>query len=182
VTLFTIGHGARDIEAFVALLRTAGVEVLVDVRTAPGSRKHPQFGRDALAASLASAGIEYVWEGRALGGWRRPRPDSRHGALRSAGFRGYADHMETEEFLAARERLIELGAARPTAVMCAESVWWRCHRRLLADALVAADAEVRHIMDGPRLEPHRLSAQARIEDGLPVYDVAEDASGQRRIV
>jgi uncharacterized protein (DUF488 family) len=90
--------------------------------------------------------------------------------------------METEDFRAARSRLLDEAAGRPTAVMCAESVWWRCHRRLLADALVAAGAEVRHLMDGPRLEPHRLSAQARIEDGLPVYDVAEDDSGQRRIV
>lgn len=182
VTLFTIGHGARSIDDFVALLRAAGVECLVDVRTAPGSRKHPQFGRDALQASLAEAGIAYVWEGRDLGGWRRARSESRHTALRSLGFRGYADHMETEDFRAARRRLLDLAARRPPAVMCAESLWWRCHRRLLADALVAAGAEVRHIMEGPRLEPHRLSAQARIEEGLPVYDVAEDDSGQRRIV
>ena len=182
VIVFTIGHGARDIEAFVALLRAADVRVLVDVRTAPGSRKHPQFGRDALQASLAEAGIDYLWEGRDLGGWRRARPDSRHVALRSSGFRGYADHMETEGFRAARGRVLELAAHRPTAVMCAETLWWRCHRRLLADALVATGAEVRHLMDGPRQEPHRLSAPARIEGDLPVYDVAEDDSGQRRIV
>ena len=182
VTVFTIGHGARDIEAFLDLLRGAGVRRLVDVRTAPGSRKHPQFGRDALEASLASAGLEYVWEGEALGGWRRARSDSRHTSLRASGFRGYADHMETETFREARRRLIDGSAGIPTTVMCAESVWWRCHRRLLADALLAAGCEVRHIMDGPRLEPHRLSAQARIEDGLPVYDVPEDDSGQRRIV
>lgn len=180
--MFTIGHGAREIDAFLDLLRGAGVRRLVDVRTAPGSRKHPQFGRDALEASLAGAGIGYAWEGEALGGWRRPRPDSRHTALRSSGFRGYADHMETEAFLEARGRLIEGAAGLLTTVMCAESLWWRCHRRLLADALLAEGCEVRHIMDGPRLEPHRLSPQARIEDGLPVYDVAEDDSGQRRIV
>jgi uncharacterized protein (DUF488 family) len=182
VTVFTIGHGAREIDAFLDLLRGAGVRRLVDVRTAPGSRKHPHFGRDALEASLAGAGIGYAWEGEALGGWRRPRPDSRHTALRSSGFRGYADHMETEAFLEARGRLIEGAAGLPTTVMCAESLWWRCHRRLLADALLAEGCEVRHIMDGPRLEPHRLSPQARIENGLPVYDVAEDDSGQRRIV
>ncbi len=180
--MFTIGHGARDIVAFLDLLRGAGVRRLVDVRTAPGSRKHPQFGRDALEASLAGAGLGYVWEGEALGGWRRARSDSRHTSLRSSGFRGYADHMETEIFREARRRLIDRSAGIPTTVMCAESVWWRCHRRLLADALLAAGCEVRHIMDGPRLEPHRLSAQARIEDGLPVYDVPEDDSGQRRIV
>lgn len=182
VTVFTIGHGARDIDAFVALLRSAGIELLLDVRTAPGSRKHPQFGRDALEASMAEAEIVYVWEGRDLGGWRRARPDSRHTALRSPGFRGYADHMETEVFGAARQRVLDNAARRPTAVMCAESLWWRCHRRLLADALVAAGAEVRHIMDGPRLEPHRLSALARVEGDLPVYDVPEENSGQRRIV
>ena len=180
--VFTIGHGARDFESFAALLRAAGIRRLVDVRTAPGSRKHPQFGRDVLEASLAEAGIGYVWEGRDLGGWRRARPDSRHVALRSAGFRGYADHMETDAFRAARGRVLELPGGSPTAVMCAESLWWRCHRRLLADALIAAGAEVRHIMDGPRLEPHRLSAQARIEDDLPIYDVAEEDTGQRRIV
>lgn len=123
--MFTIGHGARTIEAFLDLLRAAGVRRLVDVRTAPGSRKHPQFGRDALEVSLAGVGIEYRWEGEALGGWRRARPDSRHTALRSAGFRGYADHMETEAFRAARERLIEASTRLPTAVMCAESLW--CH-------------------------------------------------------
>lgn len=180
--VFTIGHGARDIDAFVSLLRSAGIELLVDVRTAPGSRKHPQFGRDALAVSLAEAGIDYLWEGAALGGWRRARPDSRHTALRSPAFRGYADHMGTEAFHDARRRVLDEAGRRPTAVMCAESLWWRCHRRLLADALVAAGAEVRHIMDGPKLEPHRLSAQARIEDGVPVYDVAEEDSGQRPIV
>jgi uncharacterized protein (DUF488 family) len=182
VTVFTIGHGARDIDGFLALLTSAGVELLVDVRTAPGSRKHPRFGRDALGASLAGAGIDYVWEGEALGGWRRARPDSRHVALRSAGFRGYADHMETDAFRAARQRLIERADEVPTAVMCAETLWWRCHRRMLADALVAVECEVRHIIDGPRLEPHRLSPQARVVDGLPVYDVPEDDSGQRRIV
>jgi uncharacterized protein (DUF488 family) len=182
VTVFTVGHGARDIESFVALLRAAGVELLVDVRTAPGSRKHPQFGRDALRTSLGEAGIDYVWEGHDLGGWRRPRADSRHNTLRSDGFRGYADHMDTEGFRRARRRVLEAAAGRRTAVMCAESLWWRCHRRLLADALVAAGAEVRHIMDGPRLEQHRLPAHARIEGDLPVYDVAGDDSGQRRIV
>jgi uncharacterized protein (DUF488 family) len=182
VTVFSIGHGARDIDAFLSLLRSAGVRRLVDVRTAPGSRKHPQFGRDALEASLAAAGIGYTWEGKALGGWRRARPDSRHTSLRSSGFRGYADHMETEAFRAARHRLIDGSTRLLTTVMCAESLWWRCHRRLLADALLAAGCDVRHIMDGPRLEPHRLAPQARIENGLPVYDVSEDDSGQRRIV
>jgi uncharacterized protein (DUF488 family) len=180
VTILTVGHGARPIDAFLDLLRGAGVRRLVDVRTAPGSRKHPQFGRDALAASLDTAGIAYEWWGRALGGWRRPRPDSRHTALRSPGFRGYADHMETEEFGAALRELIATSGRTRTAVMCAESLWWRCHRRMVADALLASGIEVAHIMEGGRLDPHRLSRSARVEDSLVVYDVAapEVTSGE----
>jgi uncharacterized protein (DUF488 family) len=182
VTVFTIGHGTRDIDAFVDLLHGAGVRRLVDVRTGPGSRKHPQFGKNALAASLEPAGIGYEWWGRDLGGWRRARPDSRHTALRSSGFRGYADHMETEDFRRARDHLIEASRNAPTAVMCAESLWWRCHRRLLADALVAAGCEVRHIMEGGRIDRHRLSRTARLEDDAVIYDVPEAGSGQRRLV
>ena len=181
VRIFTIGHGARPIEVFLGLLQGAGIERLADVRTAPGSRKHPQFGRDALAVSLADAGIAYEWWGEDLGGFRRARPDSRHVAVRSSGFRGYADHMETPAFRGARERLIAAAAERPTAVMCAESLWWRCHRRMLSDALVASGCEVLHIMDRGALEPHRLMAAARIEGDLPVYDIPEDDDGQRRL-
>lgn len=179
--IYTIGHGARDIDTFLALLEGAGIRRLVDVRSAPGSRKHPQFGKDALAASLQRQGIRYEWR-KEFGGWRRARPDSRHTAIRSSGFRGYADHMETEEFRAARERLIESSADTPTAVMCAESLWWKCHRRMLADGLVAAGCEVRHIMEGGRRDLHRLSPSARLEGDLPVYDVPEEESGQRRLV
>jgi uncharacterized protein (DUF488 family) len=180
--IYTIGHGTRDIDAFVALLKASGVRRLVDVRTAPGSRKHPQFGKEALTASLNKTGISYEWEGRQLGGWRRARPDSRHTSLRSSGFRGYADHMETEAFREARDRLILGSRESPTAVMCAESLWWRCHRRMLADALVGAGCRVRHIMEGGRLDPHRLTRQARLEDGQPVYDVPEEEDGQRRLL
>jgi uncharacterized protein (DUF488 family) len=172
-TIFTVGHGTREIGAFLSLLDAAGVRRLVDVRTAPGSRKHPQFGREALAGSLAHSDILYEWQGRAFGGWRRARPDSRHVALRSSGFRGYADLMETEAFREALVRLIDSSREVPTAVMCAESLWWRCHRRMLADALAAVGCEVRHIMEGGRLVPHRLSRTARVEDGIPVYDVVE---------
>jgi uncharacterized protein (DUF488 family) len=179
-TIFTIGHGARQIEVFLSLLDEAGVGRLVDIRTAPGSRKHPQFGKDALARSLAEDGIGYEWQGQEFGGWRRARADSRHTALRSPGFRGYADLLETEAFREARRRLIETSRGVPTAVMCAESLWWRCHRRMLADALVAAGCRVLHIMEGGRLDPHRLSRAARIEDGLPVYDVSgEDAEDEK---
>jgi uncharacterized protein (DUF488 family) len=180
-TIHTIGHGARDIETFIQLLEGAGIRRLVDVRTAPGSRKHPQFGRDALEASLEGRGIAYEWYGRELGGWRKSSPDSRHRAIRSPGFRGYADHMESEEFRDARDRLIETSADTPTAVMCAESLWWRCHRRMLADSLVASGCDVVHVMDGGRLEPHRLSNAARVEGTSVVYDVPEEESGQRRL-
>jgi uncharacterized protein (DUF488 family) len=181
VTVFTVGHGARDIDTFLDLLRRAGVELLVDVRTAPGSRKHPQFGRDVLSESLERASIAYEWWGPDLGGWRRPRPDSRHVALRSAGFRGYADHMETEAFRGARLRLIATARDRPTAAMCAESLWWRCHRRLLADALVASGCRVLHIGDRGRLDDHRVSPAARIQGDAVVYDVTEEDDRGRRL-
>ena len=158
------------------MLHEAGIQRLVDVRTAPGSRKHPQFGKDALASSLEKAGIRYVWR-KDLGGWRRPRRDSRHTALRSAGFRGYADHMDSAEFRQVREWLIRTSAETPTAVMCAESLWWRCHRSMLSDALVAAGTEVRHILTGGRVDQHRLHPTARIVEDLPVYDRASGRGG-----
>lgn len=170
-TIFTIGHGTRSIDELLSLLRGAGVRRLVDIRSFPSSRKHPQFGKDALAASLDSEGIAYEWK-KELGGFRRARPGSRHAALRSAGFRGYADHMETHEFEAARDWLIRASTETPTAVMCAESLWWKCHRRMLADALVAAGCDVRHIVTGGKIDPHRLHPTARIQAGLPVYDVS----------
>jgi uncharacterized protein (DUF488 family) len=179
--VYTIGHGARDLDTFMSLLEGAGIRRLVDVRTAPGSRKHPHFGGDALAASLRDRGIEYEWKGKELGGWRRARPDSRHTGITSPGFRGYADHMETSEFREAREWLVGSASETPTAAMCAESLWWRCHRRMIADAVVAAGHEVRHIMDGGKLDPHRLHPTARIEDGAPVYDRDVDDTGQARI-
>lgn len=169
--IYTIGHGARSLEAFLELLERERIERVVDVRSFPGSRKHPHFGKDALAASLEDRGIEYAWR-KDLGGFRKSRPDSRHTALRSAGFRGYADHMETEEFREARDWLIETSREKRTAFMCAESLWWRCHRRMLADAVVAAGRDVRHIMDRG-LDVHRLSSAARVERSLPVYDVDE---------
>jgi uncharacterized protein (DUF488 family) len=169
--LYSIGHGTRPIETFLDLLRRAGVRRLVDVRTAPGSRRHPQYGRDALRASLEAAGIEYVWAGRELGGFRRPKPDSRHTALRHQGFRGYADHMDTEAFRQGLERLVASGAETPTAFLCAESDWHRCHRRMISDAVVAGGGRVVHLLDRGD-EEHTLHPNARIRSGRPVYDVA----------
>lgn len=168
--LYTVGHSTHEIGAFVALLRGAGIRTLVDVRVAPGSRRNPQFQREALAGALEEAGISYAWEGERLGGFRKPRPDSRHTALRNEGFRGYADHTETQEFREALNRVLTLADEGPTAVMCAEAVWWRCHRGLIADAVVAAGGEARHIMPDGSIREHRLREVVRVEDGLPVYD------------
>jgi uncharacterized protein (DUF488 family) len=170
-TIFTIGHGARSIEAFVSLLTGAGIARLVDVRTAPGSRKHPHFAKDALAQTIEQQEIEYIWR-KELGGWRKPTPHSRHAALRSPGFRGYADHMETGEFRDVLTWLIETSRHTRTAVMCAESLWWRCHRRMLADALVARRCDVQHIMEGGRPQPHRLHPAARLASDAVIYDRA----------
>ena len=170
--IFTIGHGTRSIEAFVELLHEAGIERLVDVRTAPGSRRHPQFGQEALAEALRRAGIEYHWA-KDLGGFRKARPDSPHIALRTSGFRGYADYMQTEQFLDARARLVANGRGLPTAVMCAESLWWRCHRRMLSDSLTVVGCTMIHLMAGGRQEPHRLTDAVRVADGVLIYDVGQ---------
>jgi len=168
--IFTVGHGTRPIEEFLAILGAAGIRRLVDVRTAPGSRRHPQFGQDALAASLQAQAVEYVWR-KDLGGFRKPRPHSPHLALRNEAFRGYADHMETEEFRSARAWLIDASRDTLTAIMCAESLWWRCHRRMISDALAVAGCEVVHLLDGGRCEPHRLNPSARVEGSRLIYDV-----------
>jgi uncharacterized protein (DUF488 family) len=170
ITVRTLGHGARPLEEFLALVTGAGVE-LVDVRTAPGSRRHPHFGKEPLAGALRERGVVYDWR-RELGGWRKPRPDSRHTALRNQGFRGYADHMETEEFQGSLGWLMEAAAERPTAVMCSESLWWRCHRSLIADALTVAGCEVLHVLPDGSEQRHEPRPAARIEERGLVYDRA----------
>jgi len=146
------------------LLTEHGIKVLVDVRRFPASRRHPQFAREALAASLAGAGIEYIHEPD-LGGRRAARPDSQHTAWRVEAFRGYADYMESPEFTAALKRLIERATGTPTAILCAEAVPWRCHRRLISDALVARGVEVLHILGPGQAKPHELDPNARILSG-----------------
>jgi uncharacterized protein (DUF488 family) len=176
--VFTIGHSTRTAEELLALLAEHGVEVLVDVRRYPGSRRHPQFSCEALDATLAGAGIEYMHEPD-LGGRRAPRKDSPHTAWRVEAFRGYADHMETEPFQAALERLIGLSAQRRVVILCAEAVPWRCHRRLISDALVARGLDVRHILGRGRADPHDIDANARLLDGgrRLVYSGPADAQG-----
>jgi uncharacterized protein (DUF488 family) len=168
--IWTVGHGARPAAELIDDLKTAAIERLVDVRTAPGSRKHPQFGQAALAEALESNGIAYVWR-QDLGGWRKPKPGSRHVALESSAFRGYADHMDSEEFERALRWLIETSAASRTAFMCAETLWWRCHRRMIADALLARSIEVVHLMPGGKAQPHKLHPAARLDGSRVVYDV-----------
>lgn len=168
VKIWTVGHSTRSGEEFTQILKAHAIEVLVDVRTYPGSRRYPQFNRDALSESLGGAGIKYKHEPR-LGGRRSPRPDSHNTAWRNSQFRGYADHMETEEFKSGVRELIELSSGARVAVMCAEAVWWRCHRSLIADYLKAEGHEVVHIIDEKRTEEHPFTSAARIVDGKLSY-------------
>ena len=162
--VFTVGHSTRPIADLLALLAEHGVRTLVDVRRFPGSRRHPQYSRDALAASLAAAGIQYVHE-PGLGGRRAARPDSPHTAWRVEAFRGYADYMDTPEFQAALERLIRRAEEETVAILCAEAVPWRCHRRLISDALVARGVQVMHILGPGRANSHELDPNARLLPG-----------------
>jgi uncharacterized protein (DUF488 family) len=164
VTLFTVGHSTRSIEELLGLLAEHGIETLIDVRRFPGSRRHPQFSREALAASLAAAGIEYLHEPD-LGGRRQPAPDSPNTAWRVAAFRGYADHMDSEAFAAALDRLLRTAARSPSVILCAEAMPWRCHRRLIADAATVAGAEVLHVLGPGRADRHELDGNARVIGG-----------------
>lgn len=166
--VLTIGHSTHPAEAFIDLLRSHGVELLVDVRTRPGSKRNPQFNQQALATALAASGIAYCHEGE-LGGFRQPRLNSPNLGLRSAWLRGYADYMQTAAFAGALQRLIGLAAGRRVAVMCAEALPENCHRSLVADALTANRVRVEHILDSFPRRPHRLTAAARIKGTSVVY-------------
>ncbi|HEU5158973.1 MAG TPA: DUF488 domain-containing protein [Streptosporangiaceae bacterium] len=173
--LVTFGHGTAAIEEIVSLLRGAAVVSLVDVRTAPGSRRNPAVARAELERSLPESGIVYRWDKR-LGGFRKVPPESPDVVWRNDAFRGYAAHMRTDTFRAAMDELLAEAAERLTAVMCSESVWWRCHRRMIADfALLARGVPVRHLMHDGRLDMHRVSEGARVrDDGLLVYDGGQE--------
>jgi uncharacterized protein (DUF488 family) len=173
VTLLTVGHGMLPADEFARLVVEAGVELVVDVRSFPASRRHPQFRREAMERWLPETGVAYRWEPR-LGGRRRTRPDSPHGALRVPAFRGYADHMETAEFAIALDEVLADAEQRRTVVMCAESVWWRCHRRLVADAAVLLrSAAVEHLFHDGRIAPHHPTPEARVDGRHVVYDLGE---------
>jgi uncharacterized protein (DUF488 family) len=169
--LITFGHGTASAERMAELLRSASVTMLVDVRIAPGSRRNPHVARAELERWLPNLGISYRWEKR-LGGFRRPAPDSPDVAWREPAFRGYAGHMRGPDFLAAIDEVLAQAAAGHLTVMCSESLWWRCHRRLIADfAELARGVPVRHLMHDGRLVPHRRSPGVRLRtDGLLVYD------------
>lgn len=167
-TIWTIGHSSRPLDAFLALLAQHRVEALADVRRFPGSRRQPQYGQDALAASLARRKIRYCWL-PALGGRRRARADSPNDAWRNASFRGYADHMASAEFAGGMDELLVLAAEHRTAIMCAEAPWWRCHRALIADQLCVAGIEVVHILDATRSAAHPMTSPARVVRGRLSY-------------
>ncbi len=174
-TIHTVGHGTLPADAFVALVAGAEIARVEDIRSFPGSRHNPQVGREELERWLPEAGVGYSWM-RDLGGRRKTVPGSRHVALRNDAFRGYADYMETPTFRASVEDLLTVAASEPTVVMCSESVWWRCHRRLLADHLVLVDdVDVIHLMHDGRLTPHALTEGVRVEDDHLVYDVGASA-------
>jgi uncharacterized protein (DUF488 family) len=169
MVVHTIGHSTRELTDFLSLLRAHGICRLVDVRRYPGSRRHPQFGGEALAAALGAEGIGYRHEPD-LGGRRTGRRDSLHTAWRSPSFRAYADHMDTPVFRAALRRLVALAREASTAILCAEAVPWRCHRQMIADALVAGGVEVRHILGPGLAKPHALHPAVEVRpDGRLVY-------------
>jgi uncharacterized protein (DUF488 family) len=170
--VLTVGHSTRTQADFVARLNSHGVKRLVDVRTIPRSRHNPQFNRDALAGALRRAGISYIHM-KALGGLRHARPDSVNTAWRNASFRGYADYMQTREFAGALRRLIQLAKGKRTAIMCAEAVPWRCHRSLIADALLARGCAVEEIASLSTTRPHRLTPWAVVQGTRITYPSAQ---------
>jgi uncharacterized protein (DUF488 family) len=175
--MYTIGHSTRSWQEFLQLLQTHGIQQLVDVRRFPGSRRHPQFSQETLNAACREAGIGYTHLPE-LGGLRKARADSENTGWRNASFRGYADYMQTAEFSAGLERLLKLAAGTRCAVMCAEAVPWRCHRSLLADALIVQGTDVQDIISGKETRPHVLTPFARVHGHSVTYPAADFADQQ----
>jgi uncharacterized protein (DUF488 family) len=167
--IWTIGHSTRPWDDFVSLLTAAGVRQLVDIRSYPGSRRYPHFNRETMETVLPRAGIAYRWM-PALGGRRKPDPASRNTAWRNAAFRGYADYMDTNAFAEGLAALETLAEKTPTAYMCSEAVWWRCHRGLVSDALKSRGWTVLHIEDGPKFKEHPFTPPARLVEGRLTYE------------
>jgi uncharacterized protein (DUF488 family) len=168
-SLYTVGHGTLEAERFAPLLTSRVISNLIDVRSLPASRHNPQFGRWAMEEWLPTYSIAYRWEPD-LGGFRRTSKDSVNTGLREPAFRGYADYMQTSTFRAALDRLLAQAALSKTVVMCSETLWWRCHRRLIADAAtLLAEVDVVHLMHDGKAQPHVVTAPARKQDGTVVY-------------
>jgi uncharacterized protein (DUF488 family) len=166
--IYTIGHSTRSAEEFVQLLGAYDVTGLADIRTVPQSRRHPHFGRESLENSLAALSIQYR-HFAALGGLRKPRPDSLNTGWQHSAFRGYADYMQLPIFEAAVEELLEFASSHVVAIMCAEAKWWECHRRLTADALVARGVDVRHILSRTQAPAHEVTPFARFSGNQVTY-------------
>lgn len=166
--IWTIGHSTRALEEFVGILQLHSIQLVADVRRYPGSRRFPHFQEASLREGLTAAQIEYI-HFEELGGRRQPRPDSPNAVWRNDMFRGYADYMMTNSFLAAMERLIGIAAQRRSVLMCAEAVWWRCHRALLADHLKAMGVKVWHIVGRTKTELHPYTSAARVVEGKLTY-------------
>jgi uncharacterized protein (DUF488 family) len=172
-TIWTIGHSTRPLSEFLSLLAHYRLEAVADVRRFPGSRRYPQYASEALASELAERSIDYQWL-PALGGRRRPRPDSPNSGWRNASFRGYADHIASAEFTEGLSALLDLSRNRRTTLMCAEAVWWRCHRALIADVLRIRGFEVLHVLDEKHATAHPYTSPARIVEGQLSYAAAPD--------
>ena len=168
-TVWTIGHSTRSGSEFNQILNAHQISELVDVRTFPGSRRYPQFNKEVLSQALAAVGIDYLHL-PALGGRRKPQPHSTNTAWKNASFRAYADHMESLEFKQGIEELLEVSALKRTAIMCAEALWWRCHRSLISDYLKSIGVVVIHIADEKKTETHPYTSAARIVEGKLNYE------------
>lgn len=173
--VWTVGHSNRTLDEFLELLQAHGIEAVADVRRFPGSRRHPHFGASALGQSLPEAGIDYH-AFPDLGGRRSPRSDSHNTAWKNAGFRGYADYMETPAFHTAVTRLLSMAEVNRTALMCAEALWWRCHRGLISDHLQSTGHSIHHILTPSRAEAHPYTSAARIIDGSLSYTAVRGAT------
>lgn len=180
--IHTVGHSTRSMEEFVNVLRSARIDIVVDVRTVPRSRTNPQFNKDVLPESLLAQGIDYIWL-RELGGLRgasKVVPAQVNAFWNNASFRNYADYALGPEFASGLSHLLELASARRAAIMCSEAVWWRCHRRIIADYLIHRGRRVCHLMGVSKVEPAAMNPAARPEDGRLAYP-APDAAGQEEM-
>jgi uncharacterized protein (DUF488 family) len=171
-TVWTVGHSTRSLEELIAVLRHYGVEAVVDVRTVPRSRTNPQFNRDELEIKLPEVGIDYI-HAKDLGGLRKPLKDSPNAAWENDSFRGFADYMQTASFQAALDRLIDQAQSKPTAIMCAEVLPWRCHRSLIADALLVRGWDIVEIFDEAKSQAHKLTSFAVVRDAKVTYPAGQ---------